>query len=231
HPPIKSINTIQGLVWLFSSNESVSEDKEISILKKILSKASQLPLDHDMRSWAILDRVTPKNIVPSFEEIKLILTNLPLEWWAHISSDLLEAMLQDDKAFTWLVSKRISWPAAVLRPVGFESKFPFHRSLNYEGCSSKIRGLLSRRIRGKDDFSSEAEPLFDLLEALDALNENRPPKMGNTHSLVGWLAQPAERWPEFSVKEISEGDTYVMESLLLKRTGFHQDLISKGTFD
>ena len=60
HPPIKSINTIQGLVWLFSSSERISEDKEISILKKILSKASQLPLDHDMRSWAILDRVTRK---------------------------------------------------------------------------------------------------------------------------------------------------------------------------
>ena len=231
HPPINSINTMHGLMWLLSSNERVSEEKEISILKKILSKASNLPLDHDMRSWAILDRVTPKNIAPSFEEIKLILSNLPLEWWAHISSDLLETMLQDDKAFTWLVSKSISWPAAVLRPVGFESKFPFHRRLNYEGCGSKIRGLLSRRIRGKEDLPSEAEPLFDLLEALDALNENRPPKMGNTHSLVGWLAQPAEKWPEFSVKEISDGDTYVMESLLLKRTGFHQDLISKGTFD
>ena len=231
YPPVKSINTIQGLMWLFSSNERVSEGKEISILKKILSRASDLPLEHDMRSWAILDKVTPKNITPSFEEIKLILTNLPLEWWAHVSSDLLETMLQDDRAFAWLVSNHISWPVAVLRPIGFESKFPFHRSLKYGGCSSKIRGLLSRRIRGKEDFPPETEPLFDLLEALDALNEDRPPKMGNTHPLVGWLAQPADKWPEFTVKEISEGDTYVIESLLLKRSGFHQQLVSKGTFD
>ena len=231
YPPVKSINTIQGLMWLFSSNEGVSEGKEISILKKILSRASDLPLEHDMRSWAILDKVTPKNITPSFEEIKLILTNLPLEWWAHVSSDLLETMLQDDRAFAWLVSNHISWPVAVLRPIGFESKFPFHRSLKYGGCSSKIRGLLSRRIRGKEDFPPETEPLFDLLEALDALNEDRPPKMGNTHPLVGWLAQPADKWPEFTVKEISEGDTYVIESLLLKRSGFHQQLVSKGTFD
>ena len=231
YPPVKSINTIQGLMWLFSSNERVSEGKEISILKKILSRASDLPLEHDMRSWAILDKVTRKNITPSFEEIKLILTNLPLEWWAHVSSDLLETMLQDDRAFAWLVSNHISWPVAVLRPIGFESKFPFHRSLKYGGCSSKIRGLLSRRIRGKEDFPPETEPLFDLLEALDALNEDRPPKMGNTHPLVGWLAQPADKWPEFTVKEISEGDTYVIESLLLKRSGFHQQLVSKGTFD
>lgn len=231
YPPVKSINTIQGLMWLFSSNERVSEGKEISILKKILSRASDLPLEHDMRSWAILDKVTPKNITPSFEEIKLILTNLPLEWWAHVSSDLLETMLQDDRAFAWLVSNHISWPVAVLRPIGFESKFPFHRSLKYGGCSSKIRGLLSRRIRGKEDFPPETEPLFDLLEALDALNEDRPPKMGNTHPLVGWLAQPADKWPEFTVKEISEGDTYVIESLLLKRSGFHQQLVSKNTFD
>lgn len=231
YPPVKSINTIQGLMWLFSSNERVSEGKEISILKKILSRASDLPLEHDMRSWAVLDKVTPKNITPSFEEIKLILTNLPLEWWAHVSSDLLETMLQDDRAFAWLVSNHISWPVAVLRPIGFESKFPFHRSLKYGGCSSKIRGLLSRRIRGKEDFPPETEPLFDLLEALDALNEDRPPKMGNTHPLVGWLAQPADKWPEFTVKEISEGDTYVIESLLLKRSGFHQQLVSKNTFD
>ena len=231
YPPVKSINTIQGLMWLFSSNERVSEAKEVSILKKILSRASDLPLEHDMRSWAILDKVTRKNITPSFEEIKLILTNLPLEWWAHVSSDLLETMLQDDRAFAWLVSNHISWPVAVLRPIGFESKFPFHRSLKYGGCSSKIRGLLSRRIRGKEDFPPETEPLFDLLEALDALNEDRPPKMGNTHPLVGWLAQPADKWPEFTVKEISEGDTYVIESLLLKRSGFHQQLVSKGTFD
>ena len=231
YPPVKSINTIQGLMWLFSSNERVSEGKEDSILKKILSRASDLPLEHDMRSWAILDKVTPKNITPSFEEIKLILTNLPLEWWAHVSSDLLETMLQDDRAFAWLVSNHISWPVAVLRPIGSESKFPFHRSLKYGGCSSKIRGLLSRRIRGKEDFPPETEPLFDLLEALDALNEDRPPKMGNTHPLVGWLAQPADKWPEFTVKEISEGDTYVIESLLLKRSGFHQQLVSKGTFD
>ena len=231
YPPVKSISTIQGLMWLFSSNERVSEGKEISILKKILSRASDLPLEHDMRSWAILDKVTRKNITPSFEEIKLILTNLPLEWWAHVSSDLLETMLQDDRAFAWLVSNHISWPVAVLRPIGFESKFPFHRSLKYGGCSSKIRGLLSRRIRGKEDFPPETEPLFDLLEALDALNEDRPPKMGNTHPLVGWLAQPADKWPEFTVKEISEGDTYVIESLLLKRSGFHQQLVSKGTFD
>ena len=231
YPPVKSINTIQGLMWLFSSNERVSKGKEVSILKKILSRASDLPLEHDMRSWAILDKVTLKNITPSFEEIKLILTNLPLEWWAHVSSDLLETMLQDDRAFAWLVSNHISWPVAVLRPIGFESKFPFHRSLKYGGCSSKIRGLLSRRIRGKEDFPPETEPLFDLLEALDALNEDRPPKMGNTHPLVGWLAQPADKWPEFTVKEISEGDTYVIESLLLKRSGFHQQLVSKGTFD
>jgi hypothetical protein len=218
-------------MWLFSSNERVSEGKEVLILKKILSRASDLPLEHDMRSWAILDKVTSKNIAPSFEEIKLILTNLPLEWWAHVSSDLLETMLQDDRAFAWLVSNHISWPVAVLRPIGFESKFPFHRSLKYGGCSSKIRGLLSRRIRGKEDFPPETEPLFDLLEALDALNEDRPPKMGNTHPLVGWLAQPADKWPEFTVKEISEGDTYVIESLLLKRSGFHQQLVSKGTFD
>tara|TARA_B100000676_G_C17649075_1_gene615601 strand:- start:216 stop:476 length:261 start_codon:yes stop_codon:yes gene_type:complete len=86
-------------------------------------------------------------------------------------------------------------------------------------------------LRGKEDITSEAEPLVDLLEALDALNENRPPKMGITHPLVGWLAQPIEKWPKFTVEEISRGDTHVMERLVLKLSGFHEDLTSKATFD
>ena len=231
NPPIKSINTINGLMWLLSSNQENLKEKEIGILRKILSKATDLSKDHDMSSWATLDRVTPKNVTPSFEEIKQILTNMPLDWWAHISSDLLEQMLQDDKAYSWLVSNRISWPAAILRPVGSVSSFPFHRSIKYGGCSSSIRGLLARRIRGKEDIPWEAEPLVDLLEALDALNEGRTPKIGKTHPMAGWLAQPSEKWPEFNLKEISDGDKYVMQRLIMKLSGFHQDLVSKSTFD
>ena len=231
NPPIKSIRTMQGLSWLLSYKKEVLENQEMDILNKVLSVAADLPIDHDMKSWATLDKVILKNTSPSFEEMKLILINLPLEWWSHISSYLLETMLQDDKAFAWLLSNRISWPAAVLRPLGSNSKFPFRGSIGYEGCSPELRGLLSRRLRGKEDITSEAEPLVDLLEALDALNENRPPKMGITHPLVGWLAQPIEKWPKFTVEEISRGDTHVMERLVLKLSGFHEDLTSKATFD
>ena len=118
-----------------------------------------------------------------------------------------------------------------MRPIGSESSFPFHYSQKYEGCSPRIRGLLSRRIRGKEDILKEADSLVDLLESLDALNENRPPGIGKTHPFVGWLVQPISKWPEFTIDSVMEGDQYVSERLLMKSSGFHDNLSSSPTLE
>tara|TARA_B110000014_G_scaffold253607_1_gene233212 strand:+ start:47 stop:2227 length:2181 start_codon:yes stop_codon:yes gene_type:complete len=230
NPPVRSIQTLQGLMWLFSS-KNLGEEKIRLIFDKILDRGRGMPIGHDIRTWAILDRVTKNRDNMKMEDVEQIISNLPLEWWAHISSDLLEWLLDDEIRYLWLINSQISWPAAILRPIGSESSFPFHYSQKYEGCSPRIRGLLSRRIRGKEDILKEADSLVDLLESLDALNENRPPGIGKTHPFVGWLVQPISKWPEFTIDSVMEGDQYVSERLLMKSSGFHDNLSSSPTLE
>ena len=231
NPPTRSVKTLQGLLWLISSDDNFREERTREILEKILSRADELPFGHDIRTWSTLNLLIVRKEEPTIENVEQIINTLPLEWWAHISSDLLEWALQEDKIFSWLIERNISWPAAILRPIGTKSEFPFKSDLQYDGCGPKIRGLLSRRFRVKEEIPEEAESLIDLLESLDAINENRPPRIGKTHPLVGWLGQPIYKWPNFTINSIIRGDKNVVERLLLKSSGFHEGLLSKATFE
>ena len=118
NPPSRSVETLQGLLWLISSRNDYTEEKTIKTLQKILSKAVELPSDHDIKTWSIMNRLLAKQEAPTIQNVEQIITTLPLEWWMHISSDLLEWALQDDRIFSWLITREIPWPAAVLRPIG-----------------------------------------------------------------------------------------------------------------
>jgi hypothetical protein len=231
NPPTRSVKTLQGLLWLISSNHNFSEERTRVILEKILSRAVDLPFGHDIKTWSTLNQIITGQEEPTIEHAEQIINNLPMEWWAHISSDLLEWALQEDKIFSWLIERDISWSAAILRPIGTKSEFPFNNDLQYDGCGPKIRGLLSRRFRVKEEIPNGAEALTDLLESLNAINENRPPGIGKTHPLVGWLGQPLYKWPNFTTDSIIKGDKNVVERLLLKSSGFHEGLLSKSTFE
>ncbi len=231
NPPSRSVETVQGLLWLISSRDDFTKEKTEKTLEKILSKAGELPTGHDIKTWSIMNRLIAKQEAPTIENVEQIITTLPLEWWTHISSDLLEWALQDDEIFSWLITREISWPAAILRPIGEKCEFPFKGELEYFGCNPRIRGLLSRRFKGKEDIPKEAQSLLDLLESLDAINENRAPKIGKTHSLVGWLAQPSDKWPNFSISSVLQGDNNVAERLLLRKSGFHEGLLTNVAFE
>ncbi len=231
YPPARSVETVQGLLWLISSRDDFTEEKTGKVLEKILSKSGDLPVGHDIRIWSVLNRLITKQEAPTIENIEQIINALPLEWWAHISSDILEWALEDDRIFPWLITRKISWPAAVLRPIGEKCEFPFKSELEYSGCGPKIRGLLSRRFRVREDIPKEAEPLIDLLDSLNAVNKNMPPKIGKTHSLVGWLAQPSDKWPNFTSSSMLNGDNNVAGRLLRGISGFHEGLLSNAVFE
>jgi hypothetical protein len=75
-------------------------------------------------------------------------------------------------------------------------------------------------------LSESADSLLDLLDAIESVIDNRSPIPGRTHPLVGWLAQPLDRWPDISPESALTGDSSVGERLLAKKTGFHQGLFS-----
>ena len=56
----------------------------------------------------------------------------------------------------------------------------------------------------------------------NAINNN-PPMPGRTHDLIGWLAQPIEKWPYFSISEMLNGDKEVGERIIKKLSGYNNE--------
>ena len=226
-PPKKSLAALQGVSWLFSSGRNPNLDFK-KVLEKILFKAQSLPKDHDLKIWSSLVNYSIDGRELSKEELNLIIERLPYDWWAPISSDILLKMLSNESN-DWLFSRPYPWPALVLRPIGEPSNAPGLENLSHPGFNPEIYSLLIRRLRGRrgrDELPSSADSLLDLLDAIESSIYSTPPLPGRTHSLSGWLAQPIEKWPDFSSQIIFDGDPIIGERLLSRKTGFHENTSS-----
>ena len=227
-PPKKSLAALQGVSWLFSSGRNPNLDFK-KVLEKILFKAQSLPKDHDLKIWSSLVNYSIDGRELSKEELNLIIERLPYDWWAPISSDILLKMLSNEESNDWLFSQPYPWPALVLRPIGESSNAPGLENLSHPGFNPEIYSLLIRRLRGRrgrDELPSSADSLLDLLDAIESSIYSTPPLPGRTHSLSGWLAQPIEKWPDFSSQIIFDGDPIIGERLLSRKTGFHENTSS-----
>ena len=228
NPPHDSIQALEGVAWLYSSGRG--DDVSFRpVIEGIRSKGQELPVDHDLNTWArLVGRMLGDNEL-DLEELERTVNVLPTGWWAPISSEFLINLLREEESTDWLISNPLPWCAAVLRPIGEECQAPGLRSYTHPGCDSEIRSLLIRRLRGKrerEGLPDSAAPLIDLMEALDAINEGRPPSPGRTHPLSGWLAQPVGKWPEFSASAALDGDVEIAERLLLRSSGYHAGIVS-----
>ena len=227
-PPKKSLPALQGVYWLFSSGRNSNEDFSRT-LEKILFKAQTLSKNHDLKIWESLVNYSIDGRELSKEELNYITERLPYDWWAPISSEILLKMLSNDELNDWLFSSSFPWPALVLRPIGESSNTPGLENLSHPGFNPEIYPLLVRRLRGRrvrDTLPSSADPLLDLLDAIESSINSSPPLPGRTHSLSGWLAQPIEKWPNFSSQIIFQGDPMIGERLLSRKTGFHENINS-----
>jgi len=174
-----------------------------------------------------VDRMLSGNEL-DLEELERTARVLPTGWWAPISSESLINLLREEESTDWLISNPLPWCAAVLRPIGEGCQAPGLRSYTHPGCDPEIHSLLIRRLRGRrerEGLPDSAAPLLDLMEALDAINEGRPPSPGRTHPLSGWLAQPVGKWPEFSASVALDGDAEIAERLLLRSSGYHAGIV------
>jgi DNA-binding transcriptional ArsR family regulator len=227
-PPKKSLPALQGVSWLFSSGRNPNTDFN-KVLEKIIFKAQSLPKDHDLKIWASLVNYSIDGRELSKQELNFIIERLPYDWWAPISSDILLKMLSNEESNEWLFSHPHPWPALVLRPIGELSNAPGLENLSHPGFNLEIYPLLVRRLRGRrgrDELPNSADSLLDLLDAIESSIDSNPPLTGRTHSLSGWLAQPIEKWPDFSSQIIFDGDPIIGERLLSRKTGFHENIDS-----
>ena len=158
--------------------------------------------------------------------IQLIRRDLPPGWWAPIASEILIQMLQED-ALDDLLLHKSPWCATILRPIGEKCIAPGLSSISHPGCDPELLQPLRSLMRGisSDDLhTGNLDSLMDLLEALESARDKTPPTSGRTHDLVGWLAQPAGKWPEFTTEMMMDGDHSVAERLILGLSGYHTGL-------
>ena len=228
NPPEKSLSALEGLSWLHGRCDSSASDYE-NVLNSVLEMGRTLGPENELRIWSnLVDRASKPSEL-EIGQIGAIINSLPLSWWSAISSDLLFQLLQEDDTTDWLFNNPVPWSAAVLRRPGEECKSPALHELKHKGCSPELRTLLDRRLRGARDGDEGLQGiphLLDLLDSLESVFDIRPPVSGRTHPLIGWLAQPLEKWPNFNTIECMSGDVHVAERLLLRESGFYEGFSS-----
>jgi hypothetical protein len=232
-PPEKSLAALQGVMWLYSREDTKSADID-SILSAVIEKGRELEHGNELLIWSTLVDRSQRIAELEVEQIGPIVYSLPLSWWSAISSELLFNMLEEDDKFDWLLKNPVPWPAAILRKPGELCKAPALQGLRHTGCDPELRVLLSRRMRSRVEAEGTfpgVPYLLDLLDSLDSAFDGRSPRKGRTHPLVGWLAQPLEKWPEFTTNECISGDANVAERIILKESGYFDGISKSPTLD
>ena len=229
HPPSNSLAALRSVDWIYNSQQ-VDVANYGPVLQGILRRANDFPIDHDLKIWSLLvERIRNSNQL-QIEELEAIIANLPLDWWALLAPELLTNLLSDESSLDWLFDNPIPWSAAILRPKGEPSTAPGLEDKHHPGCSPEIRNSLARRLRSRSErgtLPESAAPLLDLMESLDTVLEGTSPSTGRTHPMVGWLAQPIEKWPPISNEVAMQGDSQIAERIILRTSGYHEGLSSE----
>tara|TARA_B100000530_G_C15923371_1_gene474007 strand:+ start:151 stop:2247 length:2097 start_codon:yes stop_codon:yes gene_type:complete len=229
HPPSNSLAALRSVDWIYNSQQ-VDVANYGPVLQGILRRANDFPIDHDLKIWSLLVERIRNSKQLQIEELEEIIANLPLDWWALLAPELLTNLLSDESSLDWLFDNPIPWSAAILRPKGEPSTAPGLEDKHHPGCSPEIRNSLARRLRSRSErgtLPESAAPLLDLMESLDTVLEGTSPSTGRTHPMVGWLAQPIEKWPPISNEVAMQGDSQIAERIILRTSGYHEGLSSE----
>jgi hypothetical protein len=230
-PPIESLGALDGINWLYKSGnlEKAVFDR---LIVRIIEAGKSLPEAHHLHTWSRLCEHAIGKREVKLEDIRLFITRIPNSWWAPFSSEFLKMILNStitDEFF----SLNIPWCSTVLRPKGEASCSPGLSSIINPGCDIEILPLLQNYLRSVNSEAGDTNSmnhLWDLLSALESIREGSNPSIGLSHKLSGWLAQPVEKWPNFTLETIMHGDISVSESLILRKSGFHEGLTNIDGF-
>ena len=224
-PPAESLEALMGYSWLLRIAETTESEFHDSIMR-IRNRAINLEEGHLLNTWSKLYDCSASDGKLDLSMVQRFRHDLPYEWWAPISSDMLLLLLEGDDLVD-LFSLSTPWSAALLRPIGEICESPGMQHVTHPGCNPQILERLNYSINSNElvNFPEEnVNPILDLMDSLNSAKEGIPPLSGRTHDLVGWLAQPKERWPNFTRKMVMAGDEPISERLASGRSGFHPDL-------
>ena len=56
--------------------------------------------------------------------------------------------------------------------------------------------------------------------ALEKASSESHPLAGKSHKMVGWLAQPVDKWPDMAHAEIMQGNPLITARLLMGRSKY-----------
>ncbi len=224
HPPRESLGALVGLKWLYRV-EKISQKTLNKTMHRIRDIGSALPEGHHLNTWSRLYDLSLGNRETNLDDVALFIRDLPNSWWAPFSSEFLTMILDSPDAEEFLEIE-IPWCSAVLRPVGEISEAPGLSSTMHKGCDSGLLTQLQIFLRrsSEDNDSTSFNHLRDLLNAMESAKSRSTPLVGRTHKFSGWLAQPEDKWPDFTMKMMMEGDSNISERLILGKSGFHPGL-------
>ena len=224
HPPKNSLGALIGLKWLYRV-ENKSEEELNRIMTRIRDVGSELVEGHHLNTWSRLYDFSSGKRENNLDDITLFIRDLPNSWWAPFSSEFLITILNSSEAENFL-EEGIPWCSIILRPVGEISDAPGLSSIKHKGCDPGLLSHLQSFIRKIPDTPSSFSfnHILDLINAIESVRAERTPLVGTAHKFSGWLAQPIEKWPDFTMKMMIDGDFNISERLILGKSGFHAGL-------
>lgn len=225
HPPRESLDALIGLKWLYRFENRTQDEFDRTIFR-IRAIGSGLAEGHHLNTWSRLHDHSSGKKVANLADISHFIRDLPNSWWAPFSSEFLVMVLNSADVEEFL-DIEIPWCSTVLRPIGEISTAPGLSSIIHHGCDPELVAHLQNYLRsskGVKEPLPSLNHLWDLLDALESVQANRTPAGGKSHKLSGWLAQPQENWPDFTMAMMMEGDPNISERLILGKSGFHSGL-------
>ena len=100
--------------------------------------------------------------------------------------------------------------------------------LEHPGPSNDLLQRLEDAIQSEMGLESLEDlqliHISDLLMALEKDSSESPPVDGKSHKMVGWLAQPLDKWPDMAHIETMQGNSMVTARLLMGRSRYANDI-------
>ncbi|MAV95189.1 MAG: hypothetical protein CMA31_05835 [Euryarchaeota archaeon] len=181
----------------------------------------------DLSTWSRFVRITQGRgrLTPSFSS--LVIQHLPMEWYAPLSEQLLLNIIKMEDWWNQPKLSSIPWAALILRPKGEYHSLPGTEGLEHPGQSNDLLRRLEDAIQSEMGLEALEDlqliHISDLLMALEKASSGSPPVDGKSHKMVGWLAQPFDKWPDMAHIETMQGNSMVMARLLIGRSRYAID--------